>query len=129
MQLFAFTEPLKDINGNVPGQTGKPAAKLAAKKKATKGDSRDSIYMHNSMKYRKGLMLNPEYVSGEGSAAVFQLPFSSPGDTAASPLLKKVLAYLGIIDLSGLVINIDDMSRVPKSVVVSYCSSTLQLSW
>lgn len=123
---FLSAEPaLALLDVNVPGQTGSQRpSKLTVKRKTTlkKGDPRDAIFQVNDQKYRRGLVLNFENISGEGGAAYFRLPFSSPNDSLASPALKRLLAYLKVSNLSKLSFNVDEMTRIPESGTVSFTS-------
>jgi hypothetical protein len=86
----------------------------------SKGEPRDAIFYVNDRKYRRGLVLNFENISGEGDAACFKLPFSSPDNSLPSPALKRLLAYLKVSNLSKLSFNVDEMTRILVSTPVSF---------
>jgi hypothetical protein len=77
------------------------------------------MYLLNDQKWRRGLVLNPTNITGEGDAACFKLPYSSPDDSAASPALKRLCANLKLADLSKSAFNIFEKTMEPESSAVS----------
>jgi hypothetical protein len=98
------------------------------KRKDSTKESRDAIFFVHDQKYRRGLVLNPDNISGTGDDACFALPFRSPNDSAASPALRRLFAYLKVTDLSKLSFNIDEMTGVPETVAVSRSEHRFQVS-